>query len=440
MEHLEGIDLNDVFCNFDDLPSTSSVANDIDEFINKQKKPATVKQTNHIMSKLEKWLKEQKSELRSIEQIAPSELNTFLSEYFYQLKKVNGQPYEPTTLNGIKSGIERYLKQKEYPECLITSRSFLKTREVIKAKMIAAKKEGLGAKALASERIEKEDEQLLISTGQLGDSNPVSLQFSLFYFFTKGFGLRGRQDQRNMKFGDITIGKSSDGEEYLELRERNSKMLDGSKPNDCRKSRQKIFAKTDSNLCPVRLFKLFTQKRPYETLDPDHAFFLTPIPEKRLKPDSIWYYATPMGHNAIGQLMKRACANAGISGKKTNHSLRKSTVAELMEAGVPASKIIKITGHKSVTSLQHYDGPLKYKEHKQISNILTTDHNEPSTSRQPLPFSAPPTTACTSENTIQSSTTSTSTTITRCDSTLTSVFPNATFQGCTFNFHIHHNE
>ena len=56
--------------------------------------------------------------------------------------------------------------------------------------------------------------------------------------------------------------------------------------------------------------------------------------------------------------------------KKTNHSLRKSTVAELSSAGIPPHKIIKITGHRNVQSLQHYDKDLNLKEHQYISEIL----------------------------------------------------------------------
>ena len=77
-----------------------------------------------------------------------------------------------------------------------------------------------------------------------------------------------------------------------------------------------------------------------------------------------------MGHNKLGNLVKEACARAGIAGKKTNHSIRKSTAADLTAAGLPPHKVIRITGHKNISSIKDYDTELSYNEHREISNIL----------------------------------------------------------------------
>ena len=276
-----------------------------------------------------------------------------------------------------------------------------------------------------------DDEKKLIEAKQLGFSSPFSLQFSLFYYFTKGFGLRGRQGHRQMKFGDIEIKATVNNDEYLELKERNSKIMDGTKINDYRSTRQKIFAIKNSDFCPVKLFRLFRDKRPIESLSPDSPFFLTPI-KKYTQEDPTWYFNTPLGKNSLGQLMKKACVNAGIPGKKTNHSLRKSTVAELTEAGVPATKIIKITGHKNVSSLQHYDGPLKDNEHQKISKIICG-------SIENTVFTSPEiTTASDTTSTTTTTTTLTGKTI-HVKDTLTSLFSNCIFNNCEFKIYTHHS-
>lgn len=51
------------------------------------------------------------------------------------------------------------------------------------------------------------DEKDLIMTWQLGITTPFSLQFSLFRFFTKGFGRLGRQDYRLLMFGVIELNR-----------------------------------------------------------------------------------------------------------------------------------------------------------------------------------------------------------------------------------------
>ena len=80
-----------------------------------------------------------------------------------------------------------------------------------------------------------------------------------------------------------------------------------------------------------------------------------------------------MGINKLGSLLKCSCARANISGKITYHSIRKSTVSTLSENGVvglPPHKIIKVTGHKIVASVAHYDKEISLNEHKKISDIL----------------------------------------------------------------------
>ena len=118
--------------------------------------------TRYHLNKIQQWLWKSKTEPRAIENIIPERLNELLSEFFVKINKENGENYEPSTLDGFKASIERYLKEKYYPESIITSRVFYKTREALKARKIAVKKEGLGRKVLASERLTLEDEQTLI--------------------------------------------------------------------------------------------------------------------------------------------------------------------------------------------------------------------------------------------------------------------------------------
>jgi hypothetical protein len=43
--------------------------------------------------------------------------------------------------------------------------------------------------------------------GQLGDSSPRTLIFSVWYYFTKCFGLRGRNEHRQLLLGDVVLKK-----------------------------------------------------------------------------------------------------------------------------------------------------------------------------------------------------------------------------------------
>ena len=79
-----------------------------------------------------------------------------------------------------------------------------------------------------------------------------------------------------------------------------------------------------------------------------------------------------MGHTQLGKLLLKACSDAGIKGKKTNHSLRKSAVKDLARAGIQDTNIMKITGHRSLSSLTHYNKDIDLEDHQNISKILCT--------------------------------------------------------------------
>ncbi len=63
--------------------------------------------------------------------------------------------------------------------------------------------------------------------------------------------------------------------------------------------------------------------------------------------DNIWYNKQIMGNDRINTIMKRMSATAGLSGKKTNHSARKTM-------WLVSQKIIQLTGHKNLPSLNNY--------------------------------------------------------------------------------------
>ena len=64
------------------------------------------------------------------------------------------------------------------------------------------------------------------------------------------------------------------------------------------------------------------------------------------------------------------CSDAGLVGKKTNHSLRVSGATSLFEAGVPERVIQQRTGHRSLQSLRMYERVSDGQE-KAVSRILT---------------------------------------------------------------------
>ncbi|VDI15478.1 Hypothetical predicted protein [Mytilus galloprovincialis] len=336
-------------------------------FIDDQKKKSTVNCTKRDLKLLYKWLVG-KGELRSIEDIPHNELDAFLSEFYITLKRENGQEYEPGTFDGIRASIERYLKEKEYSHSLRDKEFNLSTR-ALSAKKVQLKKLGKGHKPNASKAVSKDEEDLLWEQGQLGDGTPRILIFSLWYYFTKCFGLRGRNEHRQLQLGDILMKKDPvDNRQYLEFSERLTKTRDGTKGKENRKVKPRMY-ENKSDRCPIRLFKAYLLRRPENVMEPESPFYLTCIPMERVE-SMIWYYARPMGENTLANLMPMAAKEAGMD-RKTNHSVRKTTIKTLRKAGVPRDKIKHISGHKSTSSIEAYDDDLSDNEQREYSDVLT---------------------------------------------------------------------
>ena len=63
-----------------------------------------------------------------IETMSPGELDTVLKKFYAEVKKKDGEDYEPESLKIMQSAIERDLKDKNYPLSIVRSREFHNSR------------------------------------------------------------------------------------------------------------------------------------------------------------------------------------------------------------------------------------------------------------------------------------------------------------------------
>ena len=107
--------------------------------------------------------------------------------------------------------------------------------------------------------------------------------------------------------------------------------------------------------CPVRLFLKYRDECPQSMLLPESPFFLSI--NWNHKPGGKWYKSQPVGINIIRKFMSRIATKAELSGRKTNHSARKTTVEKLCRSNIPDRTVMQVTGHKNVQSLNAYKKP-----------------------------------------------------------------------------------
>ena len=68
----------------------------------------------------------------------------------------------------------------------------------------------------------------------------------------------------------------------------------------------------------------------------------------------MWYCSTPLGHNALDNMLHFMTTRAGIIPHLTNHSIRATTITILSAANIESRHIKAITGHQSEASIQSY--------------------------------------------------------------------------------------
>ena len=169
-------------------------------------------------------------------------------------------------------------------------------------------------------------------------------------------------DVRNKKnsAGETVLKTDSDGKEYLEYFERQTKTRTGEDLRNQRAIKPRMYANNDAisiDRDPGHVFKMYKEKRPPSMLEPDSSFYLSVNYFKTETHATVegknWFRAQPMGVNKLNNIMKGMAQAAGIS-DKTNHSSRKTLVQKLQDSGVPPNQIIQITGHKNLQSVNNY--------------------------------------------------------------------------------------
>ncbi|KAK2557412.1 hypothetical protein P5673_020529 [Acropora cervicornis] len=134
------------------------------------------------------------------------EIEGFLKEQkiLYEYPKKNGQECEPDSISGFQRSIQRYLSEKGSSVNILKDKDFEKSRKVLAAKRKSLIHEhGKGNKPQAATALEDEEEDALFEIGEFGDSNPVSLQRTVWWLLSLHFGFRARDESRKLRWGDV---------------------------------------------------------------------------------------------------------------------------------------------------------------------------------------------------------------------------------------------
>ena len=87
---------------------TSESQEEIEGFINNQKSANSTKKTTTDMNTLSRFMKTIGMS-ENVESLPASELDHLLCKFFMNIRKKNGEEYEPDTISGFQRSIQRYL-------------------------------------------------------------------------------------------------------------------------------------------------------------------------------------------------------------------------------------------------------------------------------------------------------------------------------------------
>ena len=116
---------------------------------------------------------------------------------------------------------------------------------------------------------------------------------------------------------------------------------------------------------PVNVFKLYRNKRPQSTLEPDSPFYLTVNHFKSSvqgqQNDCTWFKVQPMRVNKLNSILRDMCEVGGIP-RKTNHAGRKTLVQKLQDNDVPQKPPVdkQLQRPTRATNGKHFKHPFKH--------------------------------------------------------------------------------
>jgi hypothetical protein len=225
----------------------------IDEFIKKQIPKNTTYGTNTAHRLLVRFLNSI-GETRDVLSFPQVELDGLLCRFIIEVRKLNGDNFEPDSLSTIHKNLQRYLFENNYSGNILKEVIFDKSRQVLAAKRKELTKLGHGNKPHATRELSKEEVDMLFNEGYFGRENAQSLLNAVWWFCSLHFGYRARHEARRLCWGDIALKFDETLQiEFLEWeKERGSKTRTGKEHETKRAFSPTIYATGGQN-CPISI-------------------------------------------------------------------------------------------------------------------------------------------------------------------------------------------
>ncbi|XP_061169503.1 uncharacterized protein LOC133178844 [Saccostrea echinata] len=308
----------------------------------------------------------QKNINQEFESFLKDQLNENLRLFFVSIRSKSGDNLKVTSLQSIKYGLSKYLK--ETCKIDINDPEFSDCKKVFKAKVTDMKKKGYGS-IVHKPPITQEDLRKLYNSDSVvfNINTPCGLQmkvwFDVMFYMCRG----GRENLRYMTKSTFGVNTDSCGRQFVfqavDEADKNHS-VDGTPDDTIGEGR--MYAQPGNVMCPVASFKKYLDKL-HLKLD---ALWQRPL-DSYLESNRVWYCRAAIGKNTLGTMMSAISKLGNLSNMYTNHSIRATAVTALDDAGIEARHIMRASGHKSEASIRSYACRLSDPKKREMSDCLS---------------------------------------------------------------------
>ena len=272
-----------------------------------------------------------------------SDIVKTLCTFILKVKDSNGNDYNCDTLYDLVIMIQSFFKENRKPYKFFEDDEFFDLCNTLDNHMKQLSKEGKIAPREKALPISVQEGEKLWSLGLLDDDTLTKLVDTLLYLLGIHFGLCAVDEHKSLKINQqISVLYDSEvGLKYLYYDENTSKCNQGglstrSHDNNSSRAYQNV---VNSDRCIVRLYEKYVSLRPSHLPKCSTDFYLRPL---AVSNGDVWYPCQARGHHTLEEkVIKNLCKKGGITGRRTNHSCRASTVTRMYDQGCDKQLICK---------------------------------------------------------------------------------------------------
>ncbi|CAC5410114.1 unnamed protein product [Mytilus coruscus] len=235
-------------------------------------------------------------------------MDFWLQQFIMEAKKKKGGDYPSKSLYYIVCGLIRHLRDMNVNDKHFLDEKdgrFAPFRRVLDAKIKDLLSKGLGTKTRKADPISHEDEELLWVNGVFGKSSATTLQYIVFYYNCKLFGLRGREEHRNLDCDQFEIDIDSTGK-LIGFMGRNNKTFKGGLGHMQLANKDIKHYSQGGPRCIIAYFEEYLKAVGSGT------FYRKPL--NMIGKDRFRYGKSVLGVNKLHGLMRELCTKGGLLG------------------------------------------------------------------------------------------------------------------------------